>query len=319
LAAFHALAMELPIDRFGDVIPPEIPFTDDGAVASMILTVAVLASGAVIGGALARRVSILVAGGVVAYAIPFEVYAWAVAVLWVGLGGLALVMTRVDRAGRTAFLVADAGLIIGAAVVAVGIVARPTRLVVGATAIEPIVALQSVASIGAVALGLVALSWNGRSERWARWTWSAAGGTTVYLLSVAVVDAVATQVGGAVTTAELRTQGQVAISVLWAVLGVVAFVAGLRLRIDDLRRCGLALLALATAKVFLFDLAALDVAYRVISLIALGLLLLASAWLWQRLQPRPPDAGAPASPPDEPVEPVEPVEHAAASHVETRP
>jgi hypothetical protein len=44
------------------------------------------------------------------------------------------------------------------------------------------------------------------------------------------------------------------------------------------------------SKVFLFDLAALDVAYRVISFIVLGLLLLASAWLWQRAQPRKPAA-----------------------------
>src|SRR5207344_4895 len=147
--------IELPITRFGDVLPPAIPFTDDGAVAAMILAVAVILAGAMIGGGLARRVSILLAGGVAAYAIPYEVYAWAVAVLWVGLGGLALVMARQDRGGRTAFL---------------------------------------------------------------------------------FVDAVASQVGGAVSTAELRTQGQVAISVLWAFLGVVAFVAGLRLRIDDLRR-----------------------------------------------------------------------------------
>ena len=63
---------------------------------------------------------------------------------------------------------------------------------------------------------------------------------------------------------------------------------GLRLRIDDLRHGGLALLALATAKVFLFDLSALDVAYRVISLVALGILLLTSAWVWQRLQPKAP-------------------------------
>jgi uncharacterized membrane protein len=111
---------------------------------------------------------------------------------------------------------------------------------------------------------------------------------TLYVLSVAVVDVVGTQVGGPVTTDELRTQGQVALSVLSAVLGVIAFVAGLQLRIDDLRRGGLTLLALATVKVFLFDLSGLDVAYRVISLIVLGLLLLASAWIWQRLQPRSP-------------------------------
>lgn len=108
------------------------------------------------------------------------------------------------------------------------------------------------------------------------------------MLSITVVGAVATQVGGGTATDELRTQGQVALSVLWAVLGLSAFFAGLRLRIDDLRHGGLALLTLATAKVFLFDLSALDVAYRVISLVALGLLLLTSAWVWQRLQPRPP-------------------------------
>jgi hypothetical protein len=254
----------------------------------MVLVVAVLASGAALGRALARRVSILVAGGVVAYAIPFEVYAWAVVVLWVGLGGLGLVIARVDRAGRSIYLVADAVMVIGAAVVAAGIVAPPSRLVVGASAIDPMVALQSVAALGAVVVGLMGLASSGRSDAWARWTWRAAGVATLYVLSVAVVDVVGTQVGGPVTTDELRTQGQVALSVLWAVLGVIAFVAGLQLRIDDLRRGGLTLLALATVKVFLFDLSGLDVAYRVISLIVLGLLLLASAWIWQRLQPRSP-------------------------------
>ena len=235
--------------------------------------------------------SFLVAGGVVAYAIPFEVYAWAVAVLWVGLGGLALVMSRLDRDGRVAFLIADGALIAGAAAVAVSIVARPARLVVTASGIEPIVALQSAAALAAVAVGLAALARVNRTEAWARWANLAAGITVVYLLSVAVVDAITMQVGGPVSVEELRTQAQVALSVLWAVLGVGTFVAGIRLQIDDLRRGGLALLALATAKVFLFDLSALDIAYRVISLFVLGLLLLASAWLWQRNQPKPPLAG----------------------------
>ncbi len=319
LAALHVLLLELPIDRFGDVLPPEVPFTDDGAVAGMMLTVAALAAGAAAGGALARRVSILVAGGVVAYTIPFEVYAWAVAVLWTGVGALALVMARVDRAGRSAFLVAASVMVIAAAAVAVAIVTPPSRLVVGTSVIDPVIALQSVAGLGAVAFGLVGLARFGRAETWARRTWIAAGVTVLYLLSVGVVDAIGTQVGGRVTTDELRTQGQVAVSVLWAVLGVVAFVTGLHIRMDDLRHGGLALLALATAKVFLFDLSALDVAYRVISLIALGLLLLVSAWLWQRLQPRPtaedaaqgavaglPAAPASEEPAEEPIAPIKP-------------
>ena len=79
-AAAHVLIIELPITAFGTVTPPAVPFTDLGAVAGMILVVATLAAGAALGGSQVRRISILVAGVVVAYAIPFEVYAWAVCV-----------------------------------------------------------------------------------------------------------------------------------------------------------------------------------------------------------------------------------------------
>ena len=286
LAAIHVLAIELPVVRFGGVVPPNVPFTDAGAVAALILVVAVLAGGAIVGGARARRVSILFAGGVVAYAIPFEVYAWAVAALWVGLGALALVIGRVDRPARGAFVIADSGLMIAAASVAVTIVADPARLIVADAAVAPLVGLQSIVALGAVVAGFAALAREGRRDGWGRYMGIVSAVTLIHLLSVAVVDIFATQVGGTTGTDELRTQGQVALSVLWAVLGVFGFVAGLWLLSDDFRHGGLALLAVATAKVFLFDLSALDVAYRVISLIALGLLLLASAWLWQRLQPR---------------------------------
>jgi hypothetical protein len=207
-AALHALWLELPIADFGEVVPPEVPFTDSGAVAAMILVVAVVVSGAVLGWTLARRVSALMGGAIVAYAIPFEVYAWAVAVLWAGLGGLALVSARVDRAGRSAFLVAAGVMVGGAALVAIAIVAPPSRLVVGSSVVDPVVALQSAAALGAVALGLLALARFGKSEPWARWVWIASGVTVVYLVSVAVVDAIGTQVGGPVLTDELRTQGQ---------------------------------------------------------------------------------------------------------------
>jgi uncharacterized membrane protein len=73
---------------------------------------------------------------------------------------------------------------------------------------------------------------------------------------------------------------------LWTLLGAVALLIGLSRRDAVIRVFGLALLGLATAKVFLFDLAALDVAYRVLSLIVLGVLLLASAYVYQRLRPQ---------------------------------
>jgi hypothetical protein len=46
------------------------------------------------------------------------------------------------------------------------------------------------------------------------------------------------------------------------------------------RHIGFGLLALATARVFVVDLAAMDVAYRAIVLAGLGVLLLVSAWLY---------------------------------------
>jgi uncharacterized membrane protein len=56
--------------------------------------------------------------------------------------------------------------------------------------------------------------------------------------------------------------------------------------IGPLRAGGLALLALATTKVFLFDLASLDATYKVPSFIGLGLLLLVSSYAYQRLKPQ---------------------------------
>ena len=76
------------------------------------------------------------------------------------------------------------------------------------------------------------------------------------------------------------------LSVFWALAGVGTMVLGLRRDLGIVRIAGLALLGLAVAKVFLFDLATLTSVYRVVSLIGLGLLLLGGALVWQRLRPR---------------------------------
>jgi hypothetical protein len=165
-------------------------------------------------------------------------------------------------------------------------VAPPARFVVDAAGVEPLVAIQTALALGGLAAGIASLAMSTPTQPWRRLVWIGAGLAVLYLASVGPVDVIATQVGGGVSLDELRTQGQVALSVSWAVAGLVAFVAGLGRRTSALRQGGLVLLALATTKVFVFDLAALEIAYRVISLIALGLLLLASAWVWQRLQPR---------------------------------
>jgi uncharacterized membrane protein len=216
----------------------------------------------------------------------------------VGLGLGALFIASRDPIAPRPFEIAAGIVTLGAAIVALGIVAPPSRLVVGPAAIPWLQVAQTAISVSAVAVGtaVLALRWPQPTHR--RWLRHAAGVLVVYLLSVLAVDIVGARVGGSIAVEELRTQGQVVLSVLWAVLGVGAFMYGIRSARPELRQAGLILLAVATSKVFLFDLASLDVAYRVISFIALGLLLLASAWLWQRAQPRSaPSSDAPSGPP----------------------
>ena len=107
------------------------------------------------------------------------------------------------------------------------------------------------------------------------------------------------------SVAELHRQSQVALSVVWAILGGVAVAAGLLRSIPPLRWFGLGLLALATAKVFLYDLASLDAVYRVMSFIVLGILLLLSSYAYRRFGPAPEQAVAA---PDDPTAPRAPAD-----------
>ncbi|HEY2372766.1 MAG TPA: DUF2339 domain-containing protein [Gaiellaceae bacterium] len=133
-------------------------------------------------------------------------------------------------------------------------------------------------AVGAVALVLLALagiaaSYNDVAERLA-WIGAALG---VYLVSGLIVD-----LAGA--HAEQSTQtSQLALSGFWAALGFAAIVAGLVRRTRALRLGGLGLLTLAVGKVFFVDLANLESIWRVGSFLAVGLLLLAGAFAYQRV------------------------------------
>ena len=85
-----------------------------------------------------------------------------------------------------------------------------------------------------------------------------------------------------------------AMSALWMAYGAVLMVAGFRLRQSFLRWLALALLGITTVKVFLVDLSQLERIYRVASFLALGVLLLAISFAYQRkwLTVPPDDAGA---------------------------
>ena len=77
---------------------------------------------------------------------------------------------------------------------------------------------------------------------------------------------------------------QVLLSAFWAVAGLTGIVLGLLRDVRVLRLGGLALLLLAAAKVFAYDLSELESIYRALSFIALGLLLLGGAFAYQRIR-----------------------------------
>ncbi|MEJ7893741.1 MAG: DUF2339 domain-containing protein [Solirubrobacteraceae bacterium] len=146
---------------------------------------------------------------------------------------------------------------------------------------------------GAAALGAVALAAGVLAHRLPRrldgvplqgFLFAVAALTALYLASVELVSPF--QGDGSDGVLSVRQQGQVLLSGFWALAGVAALVAGLRRDARPWRIAALALLGLAAGKVVLYDLSALTDIYRVISCIALGLLLLAGAFAWQRLRPR---------------------------------
>jgi uncharacterized membrane protein len=104
-------------------------------------------------------------------------------------------------------------------------------------------------------------------------------GALFYLASVAIVDTF-----GITDSGDARQMGQVLLSVFWALTGLGAVVYGLLRDVRRFRLSGLALLALAAAKVATYDLAELDELSRVLSFVALGMFLLVGAFAYQRIR-----------------------------------
>ena len=272
------------------------PFLDVRSYAFAILAATALAAGWAWGGTIARLVGGVAAALVVAWLLPFEVRPGYAVAGWAALVLSGAWAIRVAPAGRTVVSLPAAGLAAFGALVTVAVVAPPDRLAVDADTLVqglPILTDATVA-LGAMAVALAIGALLHRAEPLIRWAVLAAAVATVYLLSVGLVDVFQRAVGSR-PIEELQKEAQVGLSVLWSVLGVVAFGTGLWLHRPPVRLSGLALLGLATVKVFLVDLAALDVAYRVLSLVALGVLLLVSALAYSRTQrPHPPASPKPA-------------------------
>jgi uncharacterized membrane protein len=109
----------------------------------------------------------------------------------------------------------------------------------------------------------------------------------VYLGSVAIIDVIGDNAGG-----EAREIGQSWMSAFWTAAGLGAVVWGMVRHSAKARLGGLALLALAIVKVWTYDLSELEELARALSFVALGLLLLAGAFAYQRFKPE--EEGEPA-------------------------
>ena len=83
-----------------------------------------------------------------------------------------------------------------------------------------------------------------------------------------------------------RRQGDLAVSVLWTVFATGLLAAGLGARSRGLFYAGYALFAVTAGKVVLVDLSNLPTLYRMLAFLALGVLLLAGAWLNLRFRER---------------------------------
>jgi uncharacterized membrane protein len=88
------------------------------------------------------------------------------------------------------------------------------------------------------------------------------------------------------TTSDSHFARELMLSVTWAVYATVLIVAGIRKQYAPIRYFAIALFAVTIVKVFGFDMAELDRIYRVSSIIVLGVMLLATSYLYNRFRAR---------------------------------
>lgn len=109
----------------------------------------------------------------------------------------------------------------------------------------------------------------------------------VFALSLEAIGYFERQIsGGQSDASDLRLAQQLSLSLIWTVYGGAMLTVGIVKRSRLLRMMALLLLGLTILKVFLLDLSSLDRIYRIISFIALGGILLAVSFLYQRYRQR---------------------------------
>lgn len=153
---------------------------------------------------------------------------------------------------------------------ALSLEAPPSALLDGVDDLGTVVAALGVLTVASISMAVL-----GRSELlpWRPALLGVAAALGVYLGSIVIVDLTGP-----------GQSAQLALSAFLATVGLLALVGGLVRDVQEIRLGGLVLLGLTIAKVFLYDLAKLDSIYRVVSFVAVGLLLLAGAFAYQRVR-----------------------------------
>jgi uncharacterized membrane protein len=198
--------------------------------------------------------------------------------LVVGWSAEAVVLAWVARRTTERRAVAGSALFLALAAGHVLVVeAPPDALLTGVDSLPH--AVVGIFVVALAAIGVSRLLPEGTDARAQSILQAVAAVALVYLPSVVIVDVW--------TTGDVSNPGQtpqLLLSAFWGVVGLSALVVGLVRDERRLRLGGLTLLSIAVAKVFLFDLTTLESIYRVLSFIALGLLLLSAAYAYQRLR-----------------------------------
>ena len=158
--------------------------------------------------------------------------------------------------------------------------APPTALVTGSDDLA-----GAALSLGATALAAFAMARARHGDDKPRERlFAGAAAALLYIVSVAVVTIFQP---GAETTPEAKLVLHAWLRSGNTASGLAALIVGLRRRHAAVRSVALCWLMITVVKVFLYDLSTLSSIYRVVSFFALGLLLLAGAYAYQRLRPPP--------------------------------
>jgi hypothetical protein len=215
---------------------------------------------------------------------------------WLALAWSAAAVTLAWLAGRAdeQRFVAASGAFVGLALAYALVLEVPPADLFVADA-RPAAGLLSLL-LAIVAAYAFAVSLDVRYRSTALW---AAGAVSVYAASVAILGLFQWVAAGDPKSVDDAFQrGQTAVSSFWAVVGLALLAIGLRQDSRNLRIGGLALLGIALAKIFLYDLSALSAMARALSFLGVGLVLLFAAFLYQRVSggdghDRLPGAGTP--------------------------